>query len=70
VRDKGSVRRNVPYLMQAVKQGFQAGTEQGGPGQPMSIQLGAIGRPAGWQLLLLLSILCPLACAAKFVGLH
>eukprot|EP00887_Chlorella_sp_A99_P000477 scaffold17.g477.t1 len=24
VRDKGSVRRNVPYLMQAVRQGFQA----------------------------------------------
>jgi IMP dehydrogenase len=23
VRDKGSVRRNVPYLVQAVKQGFQ-----------------------------------------------
>ena len=23
VRDKGSVRRNVPFLMQAVKQGFQ-----------------------------------------------
>ena len=25
VRDKGSVQRNVPYLMQAVKQGFQVG---------------------------------------------
>ena len=23
VRDKGSVRHNVPYLLQAVKQGFQ-----------------------------------------------
>lgn len=25
VRDKGAVKRNVPYLVQAVKQGFQVG---------------------------------------------
>ena len=29
VRDKGSVRRNVPYLAQAVRQGFQVGGNQG-----------------------------------------
>lgn len=32
VRDKGSVRRNVPYLVQAVKQGFQvSGQPQAAP---------------------------------------
>lgn len=37
VRDKGSVRRNVPYLMQAVRQGFQ--------------DLGAVSQAQAWRRL-------------------
>ena len=34
VRDKGSVRRSVPYLAQAVKQGFQASSAPASPHRP------------------------------------